>query len=108
MRFLLMAAVVLAAAAARADDGLEQRYKIGEARLADRRFRVDHHVFAIEGHPELMLSVLGPEDPTPEERRASLERLALEQKTLDALAKDGVPVLSVLDFGTWRGRPAYV
>jgi hypothetical protein len=75
-------------------------YTLGPQLLLDARFPAPkgREDFAVEGHPDLAISIMPGDMAELEARKAAT----------DALAKAGVPVLRVLQTGTIDGKPAYL
>src|SRR5579883_1200134 len=84
--------------------------KLGDQLYLDARFPKPkgQQDYAVEGKPDLSITLLGPEHPTQTELADELAQLRQRQADLDRLAKAGVPALRVLEIGVVDGRPAYL
>jgi hypothetical protein len=107
MRASILIVLVMASVAAAQDlSGM----KLGDQLYLDPRFPKPkgHQDYAVEGKPDLAITLLGPEHPTETELADELAQLRQRQSDLDRLAKAGVPALRVLEIGVVDGRPAYL
>ncbi len=100
MRRLALAPILLLVATASAQDAPLSSYTLGPQLLLDRRFPAPkgRQDYAVEGHPDLAISVMPGDMAGLEARKAAT----------DALARAGIPVLRVLEVGTIDGKPAYL